>query len=194
MMLLLLLNTKMVRAEAPGIQAISDRALQYAHVEATTIRSWEKRVRKAALLPRLQFGYDRHLKDFVNVGLQDSVSVSSTGVAVGPPAQTQTQNSDSDNNFEVKAVWFLDQLLFSKDDLDISAETRALAHEREKILDEVRQHYFKRQRGMQAMEALKKSHAPSYELEAQSLVVAEATAALDGLTGGWFSAELGEKP
>lgn len=162
------------KEKIPPIQEVYDQALKYARIETGTIRNWEKKVRRAPLLPRFQFQFDRRFRDNVNVNFKDTVSVNSTGVTVGPTTQTQAQDADDDLNFEIKAVWYLDQLLFSRDDLEISSEARALARERERILTRVQELYFHRFKTKEPLER------------------EEITAALDALTGGWFSLQLQE--
>ena len=174
----------------PTVQQVAEKAFHYARLNPENVRDWSKKARKAPYLPRLQFTFDRHLKNNINLNVADQVSVGSTGVTVGPPEQTQIQNADNDMNFEVKVVWFLDQLLYSKDDLEISAEARELAQERERILNQIRQNYFKRERLAQEVTLLKKSHAPNLEQNLKQIEMADATAVLDGLTGGWFSEQL----
>lgn len=178
----------------PPFDEVARQALHYARLAPGSIHLWEKRVRKAPLLPRLQMGFERRLKNFVNVGVQDSVSVTTGGVAVGPPKQEQVQNSDNNYNFEIKAVWFLDQLLFSRDDLEISQEARELARERERILQQARQSYFRHRRGLKELALLQKTGAPGTVLELKSLELAESASVLDGLTGGWFGAHQGVLP
>ncbi len=177
----------------PSVEQVSQKALAYAHLDTATIGKWKKNIRKAPLLPRLQFGYERRIRDFVNLDVQDSVAVNSSGITVGPTQQKQVQNNNSDNNFEVKAIWFLDELLFSKEDLDISNEARELARERERILSQVRQAYFKRERGLQEIGILKKMGESKENITLKKLEVAETTAVLDGLTGGWFGAAIREE-
>lgn len=155
--------------------------LAHARLQPAAIRNWERKVRRAPLLPRLQFRFDRRLTNSVDVDVSDSVAVNSTGVTVGPTQQKEARDNDTDLTFEVKAVWFLDQLLFSQDDLGISAEARELAHERERLLGQARRFYFLRER-------LVKEGARKNSLE-----IAEASAALDALTGGWFSYRVGAK-
>lgn len=162
-------------AKAPPIQAVYAQALRYARLEPGQIRQWEKKVRKAPLLPRFQLGFERRLKNNVDVDISDSVAVNSSGVTVGPTQQKQIADNNTDISFGVKAVWFLDQLLFSPDDLSISQEARELAQERERLLGQVRRTYFLREKLLK---------------EKQTLDADEASAALDALTGGWFSEQL----
>ncbi len=128
------------------------------------------------MLPRLQMGFERQLKNGVDVNLEDTIAVNSSGITIGPTQSKQIQNADSDLNFEVKAVWYLDQLLFSRDHLDISQEARYLALERERILAEVRKNYFQRERGLKILRLLEKQKAPSLEREIKELEIAEVTA------------------
>lgn len=178
----------------PSVQKVLERAFHYAKLDPSNVGNWAKRARQAPYLPRLQFTFDRILRNNINVNVADQVSVTSSGVAVGPPSQKIVQDSDNDVNFEVKAIWYLDQLLYSKDDLEISSEARDLARERERIAAQVRQNYFKRERLVQELALLKKNRVPQVELGLKRLEMAEAVSVLDGLTGGWFSAQLGEIP
>lgn len=187
------LGNAVAQERIPSIEMVSQKALVYARLDPSTISGWRKNLRKAPILPRLQFSYERRIRDYVNVDIQDTVAVNSTGITVGPPQQQQVQNLDNNNNFEVKAVWYLDQLLFSHEDIDISAEARELARERERILGQVRQFYFKRERLGHEMAALKKMGEAGIEWELKQLELAETTAALNNLTGGWFGATLGEE-
>lgn len=174
----------------PTLQQVADRALNYARLQPQNIRDWEKKARKSALLPRLQMGFERKNRNALDFNVEDSVSVSSGGIVVGPAESSQAQDILRDNDFEIKAVWYLDQLLFSKDHLEISQEARYLSAERERILTQVREAYFKRKYVLKEMEILRRSRAGRFKLELKELELAEAAAALDNLTGGWFSAQI----
>lgn len=174
----------------PTLQQIADQALRYARLQPKNIREWERNVRKAPYLPRFQFGFERALKNGVDVNVEDSVAVNSSGITIGPTQSKQVQTGDSGLNFEVKAVWYLDQLLFSRDHLDISQEARYLSLERERILSQVRQFYFQRERGKRELALFKQVGAHRLEQELKTLEISEAAAGLDNLTGGWFSAQL----
>lgn len=174
--------------EGPTLQQIADRALAYARLQPRNIQEWERKSRKSALLPRLQMGFERQTRHALDLDVEDSVSVSSSGITVGPAQTKQLLDAQQDNDFEVKAVWYLDQLLFSRDHLDISQEARYLSAERERILTQVREAYFKRQFVLKELELL--GRAGRLKRELKELELAEATAALDNLTGGWFSAQI----
>lgn len=178
------------KREEPTLQQVADRVLNYARLQPKNIHEWEKKSRRSALFPRLQMGFERKMRHGLDLNVEDSVSVGSGGITVGPAQTQQTQDQLRDNDFEIKAVWYLDQLLFSRDHLDISQEARYLSLERERILAQAREAYFKRQFILKEMEMLKRSGASRLKQELKELELAEATAALDNLTGGWFSAQI----
>ena len=177
----------------PPFPAVCEQALHEAHLDWNGVREWERQVKKTALLPRLQMDLQRNVGNDINIDVGDSVSVSSSGVTVGPSQQQQTQKNNEDFNIEIKAVWFLDQLLYSKDRLEISQEARYLSEARQRVLNDVRKYYFQRENALKEIKLLRKSNANLSLVEIKELGVVEATAALDGMTGGWFSQQLKEE-
>lgn len=160
----------------PPIQEVFRVAIRTAGLEGSRVDRWRSLARRAPLLPRLQVAFDRNLRNQVNLNVEDSVAVNSSGVTIGPQSSSQELDADSDLSVGVKAVWYLDQLLYSRDDLEISSESRAMAQDRERLLEQVRKIYFLREEKM-------KNHGSSIE-------VASLTAALDAYTDGWFSGEI----
>jgi hypothetical protein len=83
--------------------------------------------------------------------------------------------------------------------LAVSEETRFLARERQAILAEVNKNYYARDRAAGDIgyleEQLRESVHPEkvrHEIFLRRVSLDEATAALDALTGGWFSGQLRE--
>ena len=121
---------------------------------------------------------------------------------MGPEAGRYSQNANSDHNFGVKAVWDLSELVFHRDELDISAESRNRLRERQFILEKVNQHYFQRLKIRAGIERLRKQQKSSPHLKkpiAEKMFLArvqlgEATAALSALTGGWFQGQVSDEP
>lgn len=160
----------------PSIQDVFRVAIRTAGLEGSRVDQWRRRARRAPLLPRLQLEFDRNLRNQVNLNVEDSVAVNSSGVTIGPQSSSQELDADSDFSVGVKAVWYLDQLLYSRDDLEISSESRAMAQDRQHLLEQVRKIYFLRE------ERVKN--------RGSQLEVAALTAALDAYTDGWFSGEM----
>lgn len=179
----------------PPVTAVQKIAIEHARLEASEVSSWRKRARLQALLPKLQVGYERRLRNYVNVDVTDTVYVGSGGVVQGPDDQTSQSNADIGQNVEVKAVWSFNEAIFNPDVLNVSAEARALSRDRQFILAEVNKNYFDRQRlkgEIKYLQAeLKKNPRDSEikkEIFSKKVSFDEATAALDSLTGGWFTA------
>ena len=158
----------------PPFYFVAKEALHYARLDPSSIQHWQKSIHKAPLLPRLQVGLERDLRNGLNLNLEDSLAVNSSGITVGPQKGAQAFDQNKTLNFDVKLIWYLDELLFSEKDLSISQEARYLAVERERLLESVRQNYFE------------------YLKTKDSFEKNKAAAALDSLTGGWFSVQTGK--
>lgn len=169
----------------PSANIVGQKALEFARIRPQEISSWKKNVKLAALLPRLQLDYQRRVVNTVAVGLNDSVSVTSQGVSVGPTASDWNQNFDRNNNIEVKAIWYLDELVFNREALSVSAETRALINARTDILSGLMDDYHELGRLVAIYQA------PKNEMTHQKgnvlLDINRLVGRLDMHTGGWFS-------
>lgn len=188
------------RTSAPPIALVQQKALEHARLDPSEITSWKKRARLAALLPKLQVSYDRRLKYYVNVDVNDSVYVGSGGTTVGPSQGNYQSNQNSDNDIGVKAVWNLDETIFNPDMLAVSDEARALSRERQQILAEVNKNYYERDRSAgeirflaEELKAKPRDSKIKQDIFLKRVAIDEATAALDALTGGWFGKQLGAK-
>ncbi|MFO1518601.1 MAG: hypothetical protein U1F57_02885 [bacterium] len=170
-------------AEEPTLRQLEKAALHYAGGDPEEIARWKRRSRLSAALPKLIAGYDQKVATQINNNIQDSISVSSAGVSIGPPQTTVHQDDNFNRGFEVKAQWELSELVFSKDELAISSEARYRTILRSQIIEELQQTYFERKRIL-----AKEADGKSADLpEAARLRLEELEARLDSLTGGFFS-------
>ena len=183
--------------EGPPVLEVQRIALEYAHIEGADAAKWKKRAKIAAALPRLQFDYGSRIRNYVNVDVNDNVYVGSENVVIGPEEGSYKSSSDFANTFGVKAVWALNELIFSRDSLLVSREAINIMRERNSLLDQVNKHYFERKKligeisQLEAMKVPKSLQAKKeHELFVKRLAVEKATAELDGLTGGWFTSRL----
>ncbi len=179
---------------APDIIEVQRAALKHNNLDGREVARWKKRARLAALLPRFQFDYGMRRKVDVNVDVSENVYVGSSGVTVGPDDGQYSHNANSDQNIGVKAIWYLNELIFNPDQLDISRESRSLIRERQMLLAEVNKHYYERKRLAGLIDALQRGTMPpgkkmtrEREIYLAQVKREEETAALDALTGGWFS-------
>ncbi|OGQ22393.1 MAG: hypothetical protein A3I05_10055 [Deltaproteobacteria bacterium RIFCSPLOWO2_02_FULL_44_10] len=190
--LLFLFSVPLDAAEEPDIVAVQDAALAYAHLAPDEIGSWKKRILLSALLPRLQLEYGHNRLNDIHVDVEDSIYVGSAGVTVGPDESTYAQKAAARENYGIRAIWNLQELLFSRDQLQISAETRKLAEERYGLLKEVNTHFYKRQKFLMELNDAQISKEIK-KISFLQLQIEESIAHIDAFTGGWYRRQL-EKP
>jgi hypothetical protein len=171
------------KSAEPTLRQLERAALQYSGMDPQEVLRWRSRSRWAAALPHVTVGYDQKADTQINNSIQDSVSVSSAGITVGPPESNFRQDDNFNRGFEVHATWALDELVFNRDSLNISAEARYRTLVRAQILDELHEAYFERKK------LLLTSEDPSVEVSPilLRLRLEELEAKLDSLTGGSFS-------
>lgn len=174
-----------VEKEGPGLEHISKRAFTYAGIRPQDIADWKKKIRWSAALPRLEIGYERRVVDAVAVDIDDSVSVTSSGVVVGPTASNWDKNYDRNNNVEVKLIWYLDELVFNRDSLSISSEARSLFSIRSQIISNLSALYGELKRLISIY------YSKNYSLRSQEgplkLKINSIIEEINAFTGGWFS-------
>jgi hypothetical protein len=182
----------------PSIVEVQQKAVEYARLDPGEISKWKKNSKLQAFVPQLQFEYERRMRDYVDVNVNDQVYVGSGGSVVGPDEGQFTYNNDINNNIAVKAVWNLGEAVFNPDELNVSAEARKLAYDRQSLLAEVSKNYYARERLAGEIELAEKdmrsaSADERKKMEAEVFVkrvsIKEAEAGLDALTGGWWSDE-----
>lgn len=128
--------------QLPPLEDLEASVLHNAGLDPQRIQDWEKKARWSAALPRVQVGWESNfLNQNTNV-VQDSISVTSSGVTVGPESSRLDLDIQNNRDLEVTAVWALDELVFNRDQLNISREARDLFFVRTKLLDELHQTYF----------------------------------------------------
>jgi hypothetical protein len=185
--LLMLLVSSPIDAREPSIHEIQREAVRYMGFDQKEIDGWKKKARWAAALPRIQVGFQRDLKDVVSLSTRDSVSIRDGDVFIGPDENDFDQSFNQGTSFDVKAIWYLDELVFSRDSLAASSERRDWIRERTRTLEEVTESYFARKR---LMEELKKKQDPPEIREKKKFLLDQMTARVDAYTGGWFSEQL----
>ncbi|MBT3181964.1 MAG: hypothetical protein HN337_05580 [Deltaproteobacteria bacterium] len=183
----------------PSIVEVQKRAIAHARLDPSEISGWQKRAKLQALLPKIQLEYERRVRDFIDIDINDSVYVGSSGVVVGPEEGSYSYNNDADQNIGVKAVWSFNESIFNPDMLNVSAEARRLSRERQSLLAEVTKNYYDRERlagDILRMSKLLDIKPGDHKVERQvflnEVAVKEAIANIDSYTGGWFSEKISE--
>jgi len=183
--------------EGPPVQEVQKAAMEYARIDAQDATKWKKRAKISAALPRLQFDYVSRIRNYVNVDVNDNVYVGSENVVIGPEEGSYKESADAQQSFGVKAVWALNELIFSRDSLNVSREALNVMRERNTLLDAVNKHYFERKKLIGEISELEAQKVPKpllpkkdHELFVRRLALEKEAAALDALTGGWFTNQL----
>lgn len=199
MILLAILLNPAVSTTDPPVTEVQQVALHYAHLEPGDTAGWRKRSRLAPLLPRFQVDYGRKVQNDIDVDIQDNVYVGAGGTAVGPQEGSFSQNATADQSVGLRAMWQLDELIFNRNQLAASSEVRLRMRDVQALLAEINKHYYRRRQLQGEIELLRKRKLPLKKGESREHVLLlrqvecdESTAALDGLTGGWFSRQLRE--
>lgn len=186
-LLLILMFSGKGEAREPSVREVQEAAVRYLGFDHGEIEGWKKRARWSAALPRLQAGFQRDLKDVVSLTTRDNVSITDGEVFIGPDENNFDQDFNQGTSFDVKAVWYLNELVFSRDSLAASGERRDWIRERSRTLEGVTESFFTRKRLLRELE---EKTDPFPEREKKKLFLDQMTATIDAHTGGWFSEEL----
>ncbi len=170
----------------PPLALLHDAALHAARISPHLPVRWAHRARWAAALPRVQAGVRSGLRANNNLKLQDNVSVSSAGVVIGPQSSDFTQFTNSATILDVRAIWSLNELVFSPDSILVSREARARRDETRTIFHLVDDALFAWQQWEMLARTPKRPHVDLPALACRTRAD-RAAAELDALTDGWFS-------
>ncbi|QQR79819.1 MAG: hypothetical protein IPJ69_10800 [Deltaproteobacteria bacterium] len=181
-----LFSPKDLFSKEPTIQQVQAEAIRYLGMDTQDMDSWKSRSRWSAALPRLQASFQRDLKDLISLSSRDSVSVSGGDVTVGPTQNNFDQNFNQGTAIDIKAVWYLNELVFNKDSLAVSSEKRDWMRERNRVLQDVSEAFFTHKR---LVKELKSKSDPLEIREKKKFMLDQVNGTLDALTGGWFSKE-----
>ncbi len=160
----------------PTIQQVQRVVAVYAEVGPEKVRNWRGLARLRAFIPSFTLGLDRDRGTNV-------VSATANGLTrftVGP--------EDQSRSLDFGFTWDLGDLLFSSDQTSIDVRSRLTTQLRQDLLEEATRLYFERRRLLSEFQA-QPAQDPVLNRE-RSLRIAELTAYLDALTGGWFSRQL----
>ncbi|MFO1464449.1 MAG: hypothetical protein U1F66_11810 [bacterium] len=157
--------------QIPPLEKLEQAALGQSGLDPGKISRWDRNARRAVALPRLQVGYEQKAQNNNTAVIQDSISVTSSGVTIGPEANRVDQDFGNNRGFEVKAVWALDELLFNRDELEISREARDLLLVRYRLQEDLQQAYYELKTQLLRFELEPESAKDPFEiLKAQQLM------------------------
>lgn len=159
----------------PAIGEVQRAALHYAEVAPEKIINWRKRASVKALLPEVTVGLDRNVTDLWHW---------EGGSTTRNYDDLLIKGKDS-IEWDLSISWDLSELIWNDAQTSIDARSRLMVQLRDDILDEVTKLYFQRLRVKMEMEVL--GIAERSKRARKQLQIAELTASIDALTGGYFS-------
>jgi len=151
-------------------------------------RALARRAGNAAWLPVLEIRVDRNLEDDRSSSRSRSLSVSSTGVYLGPDDESWALATDDDWRFRVRAVWELDRLVYDRGELAALQREIDALDKRTRLVDQAFKTFFEWRRLRRARQLAPPSDAAGRA--AQALKLEQLHARLDALTDGGFSRRL----
>ncbi len=160
----------------PTLDALKQAALKYQDADPHTARRWRKAPNRAAVLPTFKFVFDRDLERDESLDrYQDE-------------PDRWGADTDRDLGMQFQAQWKLDELIFNPDEIRVWTALADRAARRESILMLLVSYYFERR-----MLQLERHLSPPTDLMQMAeleLKIAELTAAIDAMTGGYLSKAL----
>jgi len=175
----------------PSINDVHRTALDYAKIHQNQFTQWRRNVRQRALLPetfQVTVGHDTD--DDTDYARSKSISLSSGTVTIGPDDETWEHDTDDDWDYELRLKWNFQDYVFHTDMLRVSAETEDQVELRQDILNEVTKLYFDRRRLQ--IEMILDNDVDVYSQMKRAIRLEELNAALDAMTGGYFTRKLQE--
>jgi hypothetical protein len=157
-------------AAEPEVSAVVAEALRYFRVNPEVLESIRGSARARAALPLVAAGFRYDDDKFKRVEEQ----------TITDPRQNDEDTNRKTNSLSVGAVWDLRELVFNPAEVQVYG---LVGIQRDIILEVTRTYYLRKQ-----LLLLKRTKPPEDQVSAATLDlrVAEYTALLDVLTGGWF--------
>ena len=176
-------------ANEPSVQDVQKAAMRYAHIDPQEFARWRRLVKTRALAPetfQVTVGHDTD--DDTDYARGKTISLTGGTVTIGPDDEAWGHSTDNDWDYEVKMKWKLQDFIWNKEMLRVSSETADQVGLRQDILNEITKIYFDRRR-LQIDMVLDSNISMEAKIK-QELRLQELTAAIDALTGGYFSEQL----
>ena len=170
----------------PSIREVQMAAIRYAEINPERFVEWRRKVQERGLWPELvQFTVGHDTDDDEDYARSKTVGISGGTAYVGPDDETWGWDTDNDWDYELRLRWNLQDYCFHNDSLKISSETEDQVEMRREILEDVTKLYFDRRRLQ--VEILLQPGVPISLKVKRAIQLDELTAAIDALTGGYFS-------
>jgi competence ComEA-like helix-hairpin-helix protein len=170
----------------PSVRDVQRAAVRFAEVDAYQFEEWRRTVKEKGLWPdTVQFTVTHKTDDDKDYTRASTVSLTGGTAYVGPDRETWRYSTDNDYNYQLRLRWSPQDYWFNSDMLRVSTETERQVRFRQRVIEDVTRLYYDRRR-LQVEIVLQPGVQSMVEIRRQ-LQLEELTAAIDGLTGGYFS-------
>jgi len=159
----------------PSVQELQEVAMRYAEVHPEKILAWRRGVAMKAWLPSLTIGYDYDEDETVELdrgGTKD-------------PDRFIRGPVEADRGLSLDLKWDLSDIVWNDSETSIDNRSKLMVQLRDDLLNQLTHLYYARRR-LQITSLMRPYQDVGKELE-RRLQIAEYTAGIDALTGGYFS-------
>ncbi len=170
----------------PSIRDVQLAAVRFAEIDAYQFEMWRRKVKEQGLWPdSVQFTITHKTDDDRDYTRASTVSLVGGTAYVGPDRETWRYKTDYDFTYQLRVRWSLQDYCFNSDMLRVSTETERQVRFRQRVIEDITRLYYDRRR-LQVELALQPDVQTMAQVRRQ-LQLEELTAAIDGMTGGYFS-------
>jgi hypothetical protein len=162
----------------PSIEDIHQAAIAYAEVSPDKIKWMRSAAKAQALIPKVTFGIDGDVNKKIDL---DRGGTNDPDFYIEGPR-------DKKWGWDIGLTWNLGELIWSYHQTSIDVRSRLMVQLRNDILDEVTKLYFERLR--LKGELMQSPLQDTKQINLKQLRLAEITANIDALTGGYLSREI----
>ncbi|MBN1878905.1 ComEA family DNA-binding protein [bacterium] len=173
----------------PSIRDVQIAAIRFAEIDGERFAQWRQKAKEKGLWPdSVQFTLGHDTDDDRDYTRTNTISISGGTTTVGPDKETWKRGTDDDFDYQLRFRWKLQDYCFSNDILRVSSETEKQVKFRQSVIEDVTELYYDR-RALQVEMILQPEVSITVKVK-RELQIQELTAAIDGLTGGFFSEAL----
>ncbi len=164
----------------PDFAALRMAALAYLRLEREQLENLSERIAKRSVLPKFVLSTGRGGGTDFTRDYDETYSSGATH-----PLRDWERRRASDWDVNASFSWDFGDTVYHDEMIDVAADRRKALEFRDKVLDELAQLYFERQRVLLELAAL--ADPASVEAVRLQIRAQELAAGIDAWTGGWFS-------
>lgn len=177
--------------DEPGVRAVQKRAVDHAELDRGIDRSTARRVRLANLVPEVDAEAAWLDQNDSELRYREELDTGDRGRMRRDSARNRyVEDRRLRSIYSIRAEFHLGGLVFDHDEVAVAREHRRRIEAKRRLTSRAAELYFERRR-KQVLYLVAPASAWERRMRLR-LAIDRLTAQLDGLTGGWFSRQLGD--